>query len=394
MSKLAIASCAVLAFAALGAPAADAASISVDGQLISTVATGTPPLAVDSTTRVDELNADLLDGLTASQFARGVSNVVRVGPDGPFTSIQAALDSITDASLSKIYLVLVSPGFYNEALTLKDFVLVMGYHRDLTILQADLPGSFAAVQGSPFGFLANLTVYASSTSGGNVVGIQAPIGDSENLVITATGSATGQATGMRVTGSDFVRLRDVELRAQDGTVNTALYMETPASVTLDGGGLRAFANAGGTSYGVRRAFVSDIGTLDLEDVTVIASGGAVSYAIRSEKGSLGLRRCSVSSDGSTTSVGVYNGQSTTYTIEDTSIFAGGTAPGASRIAFENAAGTVFVRRSQLQGGYTVFASAGSTVRLAYNQIFGTLGGTGTYQCIGNHDLGMVAVSCP
>lgn len=44
-------------------------SIETSGQLISTVATGTSPLAVTSTTAVTNLNADLLDGNHASAFA-------------------------------------------------------------------------------------------------------------------------------------------------------------------------------------------------------------------------------------------------------------------------------------------------------------------------------------
>jgi len=42
-------------------------------QLISTIATGTAPLQVASTTKVDNLNADLLDGYTASDFAQASS---------------------------------------------------------------------------------------------------------------------------------------------------------------------------------------------------------------------------------------------------------------------------------------------------------------------------------
>ena len=43
--------------------------IRTDGRLVSTVATGTAPLAVTSTTRVDNLNAQQLDGHDASDFA-------------------------------------------------------------------------------------------------------------------------------------------------------------------------------------------------------------------------------------------------------------------------------------------------------------------------------------
>lgn len=43
-----------------------------------------------------------------------------------FTSIQAAINSITDASSSKPYVVLIYPGFYNETIVCKDFVHLQG----------------------------------------------------------------------------------------------------------------------------------------------------------------------------------------------------------------------------------------------------------------------------
>lgn len=53
------------------------ASSTVQGtRLISTVATGTAPLTVASTTKVDNLNADFLDGFTSSDFLTGLGGAV------------------------------------------------------------------------------------------------------------------------------------------------------------------------------------------------------------------------------------------------------------------------------------------------------------------------------
>lgn len=54
-------------------------SIRTDGQLMSTVAEGTAPLAVASTTQVDNLNADLLDGQQGSDYQARVSGACAVG---------------------------------------------------------------------------------------------------------------------------------------------------------------------------------------------------------------------------------------------------------------------------------------------------------------------------
>jgi len=54
-------------------------SIRTSSQLISTVATGTPPLAVTSSTVVSNLNADLLDGYHASSFAQAANAYIQNG---------------------------------------------------------------------------------------------------------------------------------------------------------------------------------------------------------------------------------------------------------------------------------------------------------------------------
>lgn len=52
--------------------------------------------------------------------------------DNPYLTVQAAIDSITDASSSKFYSVVVQPGQYAENLTLKPWVNVVGITKDGT----------------------------------------------------------------------------------------------------------------------------------------------------------------------------------------------------------------------------------------------------------------------
>lgn len=69
----------------------------------------------------DKIRLDNLIGLNLGQ----VVTVAQSG--GNFTSIQSAINSITDAGSSKPYVILVFPGFYTEALTCKDFVHIFGF---------------------------------------------------------------------------------------------------------------------------------------------------------------------------------------------------------------------------------------------------------------------------
>ena len=68
--------------------------------------------------------AGFADGVDNTSSAQNVVVVAKSG--GDFTSIQAALDSITTASASKHYLIKVAPGTYTEQVTMKEFVDIEG----------------------------------------------------------------------------------------------------------------------------------------------------------------------------------------------------------------------------------------------------------------------------
>jgi hypothetical protein len=64
-------------------------------------------------------------------------NTAQVWPGGAvFNSIQAAIDSITDASAQEQYQVAVGTGTFNENVVMKDFVYVIGSGQDQTIITA------------------------------------------------------------------------------------------------------------------------------------------------------------------------------------------------------------------------------------------------------------------
>jgi hypothetical protein len=150
----------------LGAAPARAGDLQVDGSFVSTATTGTPPLDVSSTTRVDDLNSDLLDGYDASAFAPAPTQVLWVAPSGgQFSSIQDALDSITDASANKPYLVRVAPGRYVEKVIMKPWVDVAGSGSGVTFI--DWNGNWT-VEGSSFAELRDLTVENGGGASGGI----------------------------------------------------------------------------------------------------------------------------------------------------------------------------------------------------------------------------------
>jgi len=193
-------SVAMLTWAAwLGAAAAlMAGDLQVDGKLISKAPQGTAPLQVTSTTAVPNLNADLLDGLQAAAFSRKLHNVVTVSASGgDFTSIQAAIDSITGATSVNEYTVLVAPGVYQEHVTMKPFVDVVGAGTDRTTIES---------QGSSIFGLAPTVVLAASSRLRDV--------RIENL------GGADYAIAVLADGLSSVVLRNVLLRATGGTALT------------------------------------------------------------------------------------------------------------------------------------------------------------------------------
>lgn len=85
-----------------------------------------------------------LTGVPAG-FADGVDNsgaaydnvIIVAKTGGDFSTIQSALNSIGDASITNRYLVWVGPGDYNEKVSLKPYVDVVGAGRNLTKIISD-----------------------------------------------------------------------------------------------------------------------------------------------------------------------------------------------------------------------------------------------------------------
>lgn len=81
------------------------------------------PQATRSVTRF----ADLDDAEQIIHLGGLQQMVIVAKSGGDFDTIQAAIDSITDASSSKHYIILVCPGIYTEDVILKDFVFLYGF---------------------------------------------------------------------------------------------------------------------------------------------------------------------------------------------------------------------------------------------------------------------------
>lgn len=55
-----------------------------------------------------------------------------------FSTIQGAINSITDASQSNKYLIKIMPGDYNESITIKPNIFISGSSRETTAIHGDM----------------------------------------------------------------------------------------------------------------------------------------------------------------------------------------------------------------------------------------------------------------
>jgi hypothetical protein len=162
-------------------------------------------------------------------------NTVQVWPGGAiFNTIQAAINSITNASPQVQYQVAVGSGTYNENVVMKDYVYVMGAGQDVTIITAPPQQSFAAG-------------VVNSASGGGI----------SELTINAPGGAWGTCpVGIKICGSGNFHISGVTINSGSGgigdnvrgiTNNTGSYS---GNVILGQSILNLSANSQSTCVGI------------------------------------------------------------------------------------------------------------------------------------------------
>ena len=406
--------CVMLAATWTVAASLQAGDIKVDGSLVSTVATGTPPIAVTSTTKVENLNADLLDGLDSSAFltagsggegsgfdadlldgldssafARALGNVVRVGKTGgDFASIQAALDSITTASAANPFLVLVGPGVYDERVVMKSFVDLQGAGEGVTRItqSGGSPTAVGTVVGADDAELRSLTV-ESSGGAGFVVGVHnqevsprlvhvtVEVDGSATTVygifneatpgipsapelthVTVRVDGTNQAMGIvsQVEADTRMRAVRVHVGGSGSGVKYGLWILSAAPVADD---VEVTAASDETTASVFGVSIQDAPAAVLRQLRVAVSGGGTRYGVYGALTEVTLRDLEVGVSGEGASYGVY-GEAATIVLEACSIEseAEGTSSVASAVFLHEASGEL--RDCTVEGAPGAAFSAG------------------------------------
>lgn len=348
------------------------------------------PMKVNSTKKVDNLNVDNIDGLDSSDFqGKYAQTVVVAKSGGDFTSVQAALGSITDAGASKHYLVWVGPGTYTERVQMKPFVDIEGAGELATRITASGGGGFAAgssvVSGANDAELSHLTV--ENTGGGstyamaifnasasprlsNVTATAEGADNNKGVVnagssptmanVTATASGGNSAFGVDSSGGSFPTMTDVSAKGSGADYNVGIVNAGSSPTMTD---VTATANGGNNARGMENSTSSPM----LTNVSATASGG------------------------STENTGMYNYLHSSPTIRESVISASGTASiGVWGLFPDDATSVVTIENSEVKGATsTVKVEGGYKVNLGASKLDGgavsTVGVGSAVKCAGVHD---------
>ena len=235
------------------------------------------PYALQAQEAVD---ADTVDGLHASELETHYQNVVVVAKSGgDYTSVQAAINSITNAAADNAYLVWVAPGVYSETVTMKPYVHLQGAGQEATVISstASSSGNWPPAQATLLlasnASLRDLTVGNSGTGDHNTA-LLATGGMTRTLVADVTARALGNGVNnlaIFLSGSGTgVTLQRVTALAENGSsINSGLTNFSGAAAVLHGG---SYTSRGGTdAWAIFSAYTA---TLKAESVTALGENGS------------------------------------------------------------------------------------------------------------------------
>ena len=256
-------------------------------------------------------DADTVDGLHALDLETHYQNVVVVAKSGgDYTTIQGAVDSITDASSINPYLVWVGPGIYNESVTLKSHVHLQGAGQENTIISSavgdtsPIPSQATLVLASDLS-VRDLTVENIGTDSFNVA-ILASGGIPRVVVADVTASAQGVGVSnygifSYVSGTEISLYRVTALAENGLDSNYGLLNSGSAQAALWGGSFTG--NGGENAYGI-----TNLAVLEASQVTAVGENGTeFNSGLRIASGGLvSLQGGSFTGFGGFESHGIYN----------------------------------------------------------------------------------------
>jgi hypothetical protein len=308
-----------------------------------------------------------------------LKNVITVAKaNGKFTDPVAAVNSITDASASNPYLVVIGPGVYTvtSGLQMKAYVDIAGSGENVTkitgAISAGAAWTSAVILGANNASLSSLTV--GNTGGGEYsIALLNYLASPRVTDVTAMASGGTRIYGVYNSSSSPL-MTDVTATASGGTaenfgVNN--YLSSPVMIQIT-----ATATGGANNYGVNNFDSSPVMT----QVTATASGGTDNRGVFNQSSSPVMTQViATASGGSWMNYGVYNFDSSPVMTQVTATASGGTySYGVNNFLSSNPK----ISHSAMEGGTDgLYTDSGCMSTVSQSTIIGGVGGTGTMTCV-------------
>jgi hypothetical protein len=142
---------------------------------------------------------DYVDAAIAAVVPTVIQEYKTVGKTGAqFTTIQAAINAITDATSSKPYAVSVAPGIYAEQVTMKAWVFLIGVDPDATIISSATTAIVGTISAGESSGIKNIGIALAPNSSASAYAISFSgdfIIENVNTTITVGASFTGAVLG-------------------------------------------------------------------------------------------------------------------------------------------------------------------------------------------------------
>ena len=199
---------------------------------------------------------------------------------GTFATVTAALNSITDNTANKRYVIKIAPGTYIEpaGIDLKDYVDIEGSGQTNTIITADSTAGLAT------------TVRATGPLNAEI----------RNLAITNTGGSSANAVGLRVTATTpngALRITDITVDASGSTnTNFGTYVENAAP---DITGLTTTGTGGASA----RAYTNNNSSPTMTNITATATAADQAIAVQNDTSSPAMTNITATATATATQFG-------------------------------------------------------------------------------------------
>ncbi len=335
------------------------------------------------------INAETLDGLDSTAFQQAYDHVVVVAKSGgDYTTIQGALDSITDSGPASRYLVWVAPGTYSETVTMVPYVSIQGAGAELTTISSTVsspisPTERATVVLTDHVALRDLTVVITGTGKHKVaiVARHVETDTSEIADVVVTGGGGDQVYGIYSYHSS-ITIRDVHIGIVGDAVGYGIYNKwsSPYIVNVASAGERL------DSHGECGGIYNYHGSPTIVDSTASGwCGTPYGYGIVSTYSSV-LIQNSIASG----SYHAISNIATTATIRDT--VAEGGLTGIYNLSYSGTY-TMTVDHCRARGdSYAITGSSNYVIYVGASQLDGNVDTDATYHCVGAYDGSYTALN--